>query len=133
MQEEVMQWIPWFRFQVLMRRLRSLDACQSVLWNVCAILKDELMRAKVGWEMLWVHAFDRFIGEYATTHACSFPMASENSLRQVLIEAAPEGLVGTFGIEIDGQEPVRLAGGILKELVKALQVHVASYLLVYLF
>ena len=48
MQEEVMQWVPWFRFQVLMRRLRSLDACQSVLWNVCAILIDELMRAKVG-------------------------------------------------------------------------------------
>ena len=57
----------------------------------------------------------------------------ENSLRQVLIEATPEGLVGTFGIEIDGQEPVRLAGGILKELVEALQVHVASHLLVYLF
>jgi len=43
----------------------------------------------------------------------------ENSLRQILIEAAPEGLVGTFGIEIDGQEPVWLAGGILKQLVKA--------------
>ena len=55
-----------------MRRLRSLDARQSVLWNIGAILEDELMRAKVGWEMLWVHALDRFIGEYATTHACSF-------------------------------------------------------------
>ena len=59
-------------------------------------------------------------------------MASENSLRQVLIEAAPEGLVGTFGIEIDGQEPVRLAGGILKQLVKALQIYIATDLLVYL-
>ena len=63
-----------------MRRLRSLDARQSVLWNICAILEDELMRAKVGWEMLWVHAFDRFIGEYATTHACLFPYASDKIL-----------------------------------------------------
>ena len=76
MQEEVMQWVPWFGFQVLMRRLRSLDARQSVLWNICAILEDELMRPKVGWEVLWVHALDRFIGEYATTHACLFPYGS---------------------------------------------------------
>ena len=51
-----------------------------MLWNICAILEDELMRAKVGWEMLWVHAFDRFIGEYATTHACLFPYASDKIL-----------------------------------------------------
>ena len=128
-----MQWVPWFRFQVLMRRLRSLDARQSVLWNICAILEDELMRAKVGWEMLWVHALDRFIGEYATTHGCLFPYASDkNSLRQVFIEAATEGLVGTFGIKIDGQEPVRLACRVLKQLVEAIQVHIASNLLVYL-
>ena len=88
-----------------MRRLRSLDARQSVLWNVCAILEDELMRAKVGREVFRVHAFDRFIGEYATTHACLFPYASDKILyARYLVEAATEGMIGIFWIEIDGQE-----------------------------
>ena len=51
-----------------------------MLWNICAILEDELMRAKVGWEMLWVHALDRFIGEYAKTQAWLFPYASDKIL-----------------------------------------------------
>ena len=59
-------------------------------------------------------------------------MASENSLRQVLVEAATEGMVSIFRIEIDGQEPVRLTCSVLKQLVKPLQGHVATDLLVYL-
>ena len=42
-------------------------------------------------------------------------------------------MVGTFRIEIDGQEPVRLTCSVLKQLVKPLQVHIATDLLVYLF
>ena len=57
-----------------MRRLRSLDARQSVLWNICAILIDELVCAKVERKVLWVHALDGFIGEYATAHACLFTL-----------------------------------------------------------
>ena len=41
-------------------------------------------------------------------------------------------MVGTFRIEIDGQEPVRLACRVLEQLVEAIQVHIASNLLVYL-
>jgi hypothetical protein len=74
MQEEVMQWVPRFRFQVLMRRLGSLDARQFVLRDVHAVLIDELVCAKVERKVLWVHALDGFIGEYATAHACLFTL-----------------------------------------------------------
>ena len=37
--------------------------------------------------------------------------------------------VWTFRIEIDGQEPVRLTCSVLKQLVKPLQVHIATDLL----
>ena len=53
-------------------------------------------------------------------------------LGEVLVEAAPEGLFGLLWIKIDGKKPVRLAGGILKELVKTIQIHITSDLLVYL-
>ena len=53
-------------------------------------------------------------------------------LGEVFIEAATEGLLGLLWIKIDGKKPVRLAGCILKELVKAMQIHIASNLLVYL-
>ena len=51
-------------------------------------------------------------------------------LGEVFVETATEGLLGLLWIKIDGKKPVRLAGGILKELVKAIQI--ASNLLVYL-
>ena len=61
------------------------------------------------------------------------PYASDKILyARYFVEAATEGLVGTFGIKIDGQEPVRLACRVLKQLVEAIQVHIASNLLVYL-
>ena len=44
-----------------------------------------------------------------------------------------EGMVSIFWIEIDGQESVRLTRCVLKQLVKPLQVHIATDLLVYLF
>ena len=51
-----------------------IDAGQPVVWNVHTVLIDELVCTKVGWEVLWEHALDGFIREYATTHACSFLM-----------------------------------------------------------
>ncbi len=51
-----------------MRRLGSLDARQFVLRDVHAILIDELVCAKVERKVLWAHALDGFIGEYAASH-----------------------------------------------------------------
>ena len=53
-------------------------------------------------------------------------------LGEVFVKAAPEGLFGLLWMKIDGKESVGLAGCILKELVKAIQIHIASDLLVYL-
>ena len=53
-------------------------------------------------------------------------------LGEVFVEAATEGLLGLLWIKINSKESVGLAGCILKELVKAIQIHIASNLLVYL-
>ena len=53
-------------------------------------------------------------------------------LGEVLVEAAPEGLFGLLWIKINSKESVGLAGCILKELVKTIQIHITSDLLVYL-
>ena len=39
-----------------------------------AVLIDELVCAKVERKVLWVHALNGFIGEYATAHACLFTL-----------------------------------------------------------
>ena len=59
-------------------------------------------------------------------------MGTIKFLGEVFVEAATEGLLGLLWIKIDGKKPVRLACGILKELVKAIQIHVTPNLLVYL-
>jgi len=59
-------------------------------------------------------------------------MGTIKFLGEVLVEAATEGLLGLLWIEIDGKKPVWFARGVLKELVKAIQIHIASDLLVYL-
>ena len=59
-------------------------------------------------------------------------MCTIKFLGEVLVEAAPEGLFGLLWIKINGKKPERFARGILKELVKAIQIHIASDLLVYL-
>ena len=59
-------------------------------------------------------------------------MGTIKFLGEVLVEAATEGLLGLLWIKINGKKPVRLAGCILKELVKAIQIHITSDLLVYL-
>ena len=41
-------------------------------------------------------------------------------------------MIGVLGIEIDCQKPIWLARGVLKELVKAIQIHITPNLLVYL-
>ena len=118
---------------MLVSRLRPLDTREFVLWYVHTILVHELMRSKVGWKMFWVHAFDGFIREDPASHGLLvYLMDTIKFLGEVFVEAATEVLVGTFGIKIDGQEPVRLARRILKQLVEAIQVHIASNLLVYL-
>ena len=53
-------------------------------------------------------------------------------LGEVLVEAASEGLLGLLWIKINSKESVGLAGCILKELVKTIQIHITSDLLVYL-
>ena len=125
--------VPWLCFQVLVSRLGPLDTREFVLWHVHTILIHELVRSKVGRKMFRVHAFDGFIGKDAASHGLLvYLMDTIKFLGEVLVEAAPEGLFGLLWIKIDGKKPVRLAGGILKELVKAIQIHIASNLLVYL-
>ena len=57
-------------------------------------------------------------------------MGTIKFLGEVFVEAATEGLLGLLWIKIDDKKPIRLACGILKELVKAIQIHIASNLLV---
>ena len=124
---------PWLCFQVLVSRLGPLDTREFVLWHVDAILIHELVRSKVGRKMFRVHAFDGFIGKDAASHCLLvYLLDTIKSLGGVLVEAATEGLLGLLWIEIDGKKPVWFARGVLKELVKAIQIHIASDLLVYL-
>ena len=59
-------------------------------------------------------------------------MGTIKFLGEVFVEAATEGLLGLLWIKINSKESVGLARCILKELVKAIQIHIASDLLVYL-
>ena len=59
-------------------------------------------------------------------------MGTIKFLGEVFVEAATEGLLGLLWIKINGKKPERFARGILKELVKAIQIHVTPNLLVYL-
>ena len=125
--------VSWLCFQVLVRRLGPLNSREFVLWHVHTILIHELVRSKVGWKMFRVHAFDGFIGKDTASHRwLVYLMGKIKFLGEVLVEAAPEGLFGLLWIKINSKESVGLAGCILKELVKAIQIHIASDLLVYL-
>ena len=125
--------VPWLCFQVLVSRLRPFDTQELVLWHVDAILIHELVRSKVGRKMFRVHAFDGFIGKDTASHGLLvLPMSTIKFLGEVLVEAAPEGLFGLLWIKIDGKKPIRFPRGVLKELVKANKIHIASDLLVYL-
>ena len=53
-------------------------------------------------------------------------------LGEVFVEAATEGLFGFPWIKIDSKKPIRLACGVLKEFIEAIQIHVTPNLLVYL-
>ena len=62
----------------------------------------------------------------------SLRVRPNGSMPMTLVEVAAEGMVGPLRIEIDGQEPIRLARRKLKQLVEAIEVHIAPNLLVYL-
>ena len=125
--------VPWLCFQVLVRRHWPLNTREFVLWHVHPILVHELVRSKVGWKKFWVHALDGFIRKDATSHGLLvYLMDTIKFLGEVLVEAAPEGLFGLLRIKINSKESVGLAGCILKELVKTIQIHITSDLLVYL-
>ena len=81
--------------------------------------------------MFRVHAFDGFIGKDTASHVLLvYLMGTIKFSGEVFVEAATEGLLRQLWIKIDGKESVGLARGVLKEFIKAIQIHIASNLLV---